>query len=76
LTFLVRCGTIDLSNPRRKMPLYKVQREYTNWEEITIEATSKEDAEEKAMDDWDEHFPITVDSFNYTGETWVGEADE
>jgi hypothetical protein len=59
-----------------KMPLYKVQKEYTNWEEISIEAESQEEALEKAEEEWDEHFPITVDSFNYTGETWVGEADE
>ena len=57
------------------MPEYRVQREYTNWEEVLIEADSPEEAEEKAMDEWDEFDPITVDSFNYTGETWVGEVD-
>lgn len=57
------------------MPEYRVQREYSNWEEVVIEADSPEEAEEKAMDEWDDHDPITVDSFNYTGETWVGEAD-
>jgi hypothetical protein len=61
---------------RWQMPEFKVQREYTNWEEITIEADSKEEALDKAEDEWDDHLPITVDSFNYTGETWVGEADE
>lgn len=57
------------------MPEYRVQREYSNWEEVVIEADSPEEAEEKAMDEWDDHDPITVDSFNYTGETWVGEKD-
>jgi hypothetical protein len=61
--------------PRREMPLYKVQREYTNWEEITIEAESEDEALELADDEslWD--YPIDVNTFNYTGETWVGEAD-
>jgi hypothetical protein len=59
-----------------KMPLYKIQREYTNWEEITVEADSKEHAEELAEDDdtWD--MAYDVNSYNYTGETWIGEADE
>jgi hypothetical protein len=58
------------------MPLYKVQREYTNWEEITIEAESEDEALELADDEslWD--YPIDVNTFNYTGEVWVGEADE
>jgi hypothetical protein len=58
------------------MPLYKVQREYTNWEEITVEAESQEEALELADDEsvWD--YPIDVNTYNYTGETWVGEADE
>jgi hypothetical protein len=58
------------------MPKYKVQKEYTNWEEVIIEADSKEKALEIAEDEWDEFDPITVDSFNYTGDVWVGEADE
>jgi hypothetical protein len=55
------------------MPLYKIQREYTNWEEITVEANSKAEAEELAEDDetWDNAYD--VNSYNYTGETWVGE---
>jgi hypothetical protein len=54
------------------MPLYKVQREYTNWEEITIEADSKEEALALAEDDpWE--YATDVDSYNYTGEMWVGE---
>ena len=57
------------------MPLYKIQREYTNWEEITVEADSEEEASEKAEDDtaWD--YAYDVNSYNYTGETWVGLAD-
>jgi hypothetical protein len=77
LTFLVRCGTIDLSNPRRKMPLYKVQREYTNWEEIIVEAESEEVALEVLEEDeslWDGAYD--VNSYNYTGETWIGDYDE
>jgi hypothetical protein len=58
------------------MPIFRVQKEYTNWEEVKIEADSKEEALEIAEDDWDGFDPITVDSFNYTGEVWVGEADE
>jgi hypothetical protein len=55
------------------MPLYKVQREYTNWEQITIEADSKEEALSKAEDhDWE--YATDVDySHNYTGEMFVGE---
>jgi hypothetical protein len=58
------------------MPEFKIQREYTNWEEIRVEADSKEEALQIAEDEWDERDPITVDSFNYTGEEWIGEADE
>lgn len=58
------------------MPIFRVQKEYTNWEEVKIEADSKEQALEIAEDEWDEFDPITVDSFNYTGDVWVGEADE
>jgi hypothetical protein len=67
---------IKPQTPRSYMPLYKIQREYTNWEEITVEADSKEHAEELAEDDetWDNAYD--VNSYNYTGETWVGEADE
>jgi hypothetical protein len=59
------------------MSLYKVQREYTNWEEITVLADSKEEALAQTEDDeslWD--YAYDVNSYNYTGETWVGEADE
>lgn len=58
------------------MPIFRVQKEYTNWEEVKIEADSKEEALEIVEDQWDEFDPITVDSFNYTGEVWIGEADE
>jgi len=59
------------------MPFYKVQREYTNWEEITVEADSKEEAlalAEEEEDLWE--YAVNVNSYNYTGEMWVGEADE
>jgi hypothetical protein len=62
---------------RWQMPLYKVQREYINWEEITIEADSKEEALSKAEDDevvWE--YSSDVSTYYYTGEMWVGEADE
>ncbi len=57
------------------MPEYIVQREYSNWEQITIEADSKEHALEIAEDDdvWD--MAYDVNSYNYTGEYWVGEPD-
>jgi hypothetical protein len=57
---------------RRIMPLYKIQREYTNWEEITVEADSEEHALELAdeEDTWD--MAYDVNSYNYTGEVWVG----
>ena len=54
------------------MTTYRVQKEYTNWEEIVIEADSEEQALEIAEEEWDERDPITVNSFNYTGEVWVG----
>jgi hypothetical protein len=60
-----------------KMPLYKVQREYTNWEEITVEADSPEQALEMAEDDetlW--NYSLDASTYNYTGETWVGDYDE
>jgi hypothetical protein len=56
-----------------EMPLYKVQREYTNWEEITVEAESEEEALSQTEEDeslWD--YAHDVNSYNYTGETWVG----
>jgi len=65
------------SRERWQMSLYKVQREYTNWEEITVLADSKEEALAQTEDDeslWD--YAYDVNSYNYTGETWVGEADE
>jgi hypothetical protein len=55
------------------MALYKVQREYTNWEEITVEAESESEALEQAEDDeslWE--YAVDVNSYNYTGETWAG----
>ena len=35
------------------MPEFKVAREYTNWEEITVEAETKEKALELAQDNED-----------------------
>ena len=59
------------------MPDFRVQWEYTNWEEITVEADTAEEALALAEDDddlWD--YSRDVSTYNYTGETWVGEADE
>ena len=59
------------------MPEFRVQREYINWEEIVVEAESQEEALAKAEDEeelWE--YSYDVNSYNYTGETWVGEADE
>ena len=59
------------------MAQFKVQREYTNWEEITVEADTQEEALDLAQDDddlWD--YAIDASSYNYTGEYWVGEDDE
>ncbi len=59
---------------RWQMPLYRVQREYTNWEEITVDAESQEEALSQTEEDeslWD--YAHDVNSYNYTGETWVGE---
>jgi hypothetical protein len=74
LTNSRKCGTIDYQPHRRIMPLYKIQREYTNWEEITVEAESEQEALDMAEEDesvWD--MAYDVNSYNYTGETWVGE---
>ena len=59
------------------MPLFRVQREYTNWEEITIVADSPEEALEMAEDDetlW--NYSTDASTYNYTGETWVSDEDE
>jgi hypothetical protein len=78
LTKPQKCGTIDYQTPiGDKMPLYKVQREYVNWEEITVEAESEELALEVMEEDeslWD--YAYDVNTYNYTGETWIGETDE
>jgi hypothetical protein len=55
------------------MPVYKVQREYTNWEEIIVEADSEEDALSKAEEEEAWEYAYDVNSYNYTGETWVGD---
>jgi hypothetical protein len=79
LTFFPNCGILALSTLKPlgdKLPTFKVQREYTNWEEITVEADSEEEALELAEDDdslWD--YATDASTYNYTGETWVGEAD-
>ena len=60
-----------------KLATFKVQREYTNWEEITVEADTQEEAldlAESNEDLWE--YAIDVNSYNYTGEMWVGESDE
>jgi hypothetical protein len=74
LTFSPEFEIISYQPQGDKMPLYKVQREYTNWEEITVEAESEEDALAQAEDDeslWE--YAYDVNSYNYTGETWVGQ---
>lgn len=56
------------------MPLFKIQREYTNWEEITVEADSAQEALDQAEEDegaWD--YAYDVNTYNYTGEVWIGE---
>jgi hypothetical protein len=59
------------------MATFKVQREYTNWEEITVEADTQEEALDLAQDDEDLwEYAIDASSYNYTGEYWVGEEDE
>jgi len=55
------------------MPLYKIQREYTNWEEITVEADSEDQALELAEDEDTWEYAYDVNSYNYTGETWIEE---
>lgn len=76
LTFPPDCETIEYQSPNPigdEMPLYKVQREYTNWEEITVEAESEQEALDQAEDDeslWE--YAVDSSSYNYTGETWVG----
>lgn len=56
------------------MPNYKLQREYTNWEQTHIEADSEEHARELADDEDTWAFAYDVDSYNYTGELYVEEA--
>jgi hypothetical protein len=53
------------------MPEFKVQREYLNWEEITVEADSLEEALEKADDEEIWEYAYDVNSYNYTGEVWA-----
>lgn len=55
------------------MPRYKLQREYTNWEEVIVEADSKEQAQEMAYDEDTWEYSYDVDSYNMTGEIWVKE---
>jgi hypothetical protein len=58
------------------MPLYKVQREYTNWEQTYIEAEDKDEA--LLLAENEEHWEnaYDVNSYNFTGEIWVGEENE
>jgi hypothetical protein len=78
LTNSQKCGTIVLSNPNTplgdKMPEYRIQREYTNWEEISVEADSEEKALEIAEDEDVWEYAIDVNSYNYTGEVWIADA--
>lgn len=50
-----------------------IQKEYTNWDQITIEADSKEQALQIAEDEWEEHEYMTVNSYEYTGEVYIEE---
>ncbi len=80
MTFPLNCEILVSLNPNPigdKMPEYKVQREYSNWEQITVEAESQEEALDLAESNeelWE--YAIDVNSYNYTGEMWVGEEDE
>jgi hypothetical protein len=77
LTNSQKYGTIVLSNPNPigdKMPEYRIQREYTNWEEISVEADSEEKALEIAEDEDVWEYAIDVNSYNYTGEVWIADA--
>jgi hypothetical protein len=67
---------IDYQPQGELMPLYKVQREYTNWEEITVEAESEEEALDVMEDESLWEYAYDVNTYNYTGETWIGDADE
>jgi len=57
------------------MPEYKIQREYTNWEQITIEADSEEEALEKAEEEDAWEYAYDVNTYNYTGEVWSEEVE-
>ena len=66
--------TIMKERKRWQMPEFKVQREYTNWEQTIIEADTKEEALALAEDDEDLwEYAYDVSTYNYTGETWVGD---
>jgi hypothetical protein len=58
---------------RKQMPEYRIQREYTNWEEISVEADSEEKALEIAEDEDVWEYAIDVNSYNYTGEVWIAD---
>jgi hypothetical protein len=78
LTFFPNCGILALSthNPiGDKLPTFRVQREYTNWEEITVEADSEEDALELAQEEEAWEYAIDASTYNYTGEYWVGDEE-
>ena len=77
LTNSQKYGTIVLSNPNTPLgdtlPEYRIQREYTNWEEISVEADSQEQALEIAEDEDVWEYAIDVNSYNYTGEVWIAD---
>lgn len=67
-------GQLTIKPKGDEMALFKVQREYTNWEEITVLADTQEEALDMVEEDeslWD--YAYDVNSYNYTGEIWVGE---
>jgi hypothetical protein len=79
LTFFPNCEILVLSNPNPigdKLPTFRVQREYTNWEEITVEADSEEEALELAQEEEAWEYASDATTYNYTGEYWVGDEDE
>jgi len=58
------------------MPEFRVQREYTNWDEIIVEAKDMDEALKIAEEDWEDYDYTTKSSYDYTGEYWVGHLED
>jgi hypothetical protein len=58
------------------MPLYRVAKQFTNWQQTLIEANSPEDALAVAKDDWDDYYTWEGDLWEYTGEVSVQLTDD